>query len=95
MKKSYVIIWVSVTGLRTGAGKNPLTQEDAENLVMELNRDHPEFIHRAVNTETEEVDKALLRAKELVFPAVEGKVVPLPLPEFAAAQAAAEEAEAI
>jgi hypothetical protein len=95
MKKSFVIVWVSVTGLRTGVGKNLLTQEDAEGLVAELNQEHPEFIHRAVDTETEDVNQALLRAKELVFPATEGKVVPLPLPELAAAQAAAEEAEAI
>jgi hypothetical protein len=95
MKKNHVIVWVSITGLRTGVGKNRLTQEDAEDLVADLNREHPEFIHRVVDTETEDVGEALLKAKELVFPATEGKVVPLPLPELAAAQAAAEEAEAI
>lgn len=93
MKKSYVIIWVSVSGMRTGAGKNLLTQEEAESLAEELNQEHPEFIHRAVDTETEDVKEALLKAKELVLPVIEGKVIRLP--EIFAAEAAAQESEAI
>jgi hypothetical protein len=93
MKKSYLIIWVSVSGLRTGVSKNLLTQEEAENLAEELNLEHPDFIHRPVDTESEDVTQALLRAKELVFPVMEGKVIPLP--EIFAAEAAAQESEAI
>lgn len=58
MDKSYVIYWKSRINGRSGTGTTFFDREEAERLVMELNRDYPEIQHEAreaglLNGETE------------------------------------------
>ena len=86
MQDSYVIIWVTKSNHRSGIGKKRFTKEEAELLSAELNNDYPEFVHRALNTETEEATTALLALQESL---TSGNEAAVPLPGFASLESAA------
>lgn len=50
MQNTFVISWKSKTGASAGQGKRFFSQEEAQQLADELNRDYPEFTHEAFNT---------------------------------------------
>ena len=49
MEKTYVIAWKSNVGAITRQGTKRFTREEAEQLAAELNEEHPEIFHEAVN----------------------------------------------
>ena len=49
MEKTYVIAWKSKSGPSIGRGTKFFTREEAEDLAIELNEDHPNFIHEPLN----------------------------------------------
>lgn len=89
MQDTYVIIWVAKDKDRSGTGKRRLTKSEAEALAGELNKDHPTFLHRALDTASEDPASALLALRESQS-RVHSKLEPLP--EFGAVQAADVEA---
>ena len=52
MNKSYVIHWKSRTNGRIGTGTTRFNQDEANELVQELNHDFPEIEHLALNVES-------------------------------------------
>jgi hypothetical protein len=50
MEKTYVITWQSKLGPFTRRGTKFFTKDDAEQLVVELNEDHPDIHHEILNT---------------------------------------------
>ena len=89
MQDTYVIIWIARDKDSSGVGKKRLTKDDAEALAQELNSDHPAFLHRALDTQTEEPAAALLLLRQSLA-GVSSRLTPLP--EFGSVQAAAVEA---
>ena len=59
----------------------------AEELAGELNESHPEFVHVAVDTQSQEVAQSLIELKEKVF----GVAQPIDYSAFAATHAIGEE----
>lgn len=53
MNKRYVIQWKSKVNGRCGRGTKSFEQEEAENLVEELNREFPQIEHQAVEHQPE------------------------------------------
>jgi hypothetical protein len=53
MENTFVIAWKDKTGERRGRGRKLLSKDEAEELAKELNREYPNFIHEAVNTDSE------------------------------------------
>ena len=49
MEKTYIITWKRKSHAASGRSKGVFTREEAEQLAEELNRDHPDFIHEALN----------------------------------------------
>lgn len=49
MENTFVIAWRSKSEPRWGQGKKLLTRDEAAALAEELNREHPAFIHEALN----------------------------------------------
>jgi hypothetical protein len=52
MSNTYVIQWKSTVNGRTGKGTKLFSLEDAQALVAELNHEHPEIQHEALEAET-------------------------------------------
>jgi hypothetical protein len=85
MQDTYVIIWIARDKDRSGIGKRRLTKKQAEALAEELNLQHQVFLHRALDTATEDPAAALLALRESLS-RVSGKLAPLP--ELGSMQAA-------
>lgn len=59
MNNSYVIQWKSKVNGRAGRGTKRFEREEADRLVVELNREYPQIEHQAVpepSTEPEPVE---------------------------------------
>jgi hypothetical protein len=48
MKKFYVIRWKSNMNGRAGRGTKQFEKAEAEELVQELNHDHPQIVHEII-----------------------------------------------
>ncbi len=64
MSENYIIIWIAKGRNSFGIGKRYMTKEQAEGLTSELNNEHPDFLHRAVDTQTEPPETALRELRE-------------------------------
>ena len=53
MNKNYVIQWKSTVNGRAGRGTKTFDREEAERLVEELNREYPQIVHEAVETQAD------------------------------------------
>ncbi len=49
MEKTYVITWQSKLGAFTRRGTKLFTKEEAEQLAVELNEEHPDIHHEILN----------------------------------------------
>jgi hypothetical protein len=85
MENTFGIIWVAKGRDRWGLGTNRFSKEEAEALATELNEDHGAFLHRAIDTATED-QAAVLSAMKSSGSAEEAQSVSYP--NFVAAQAA-------
>jgi hypothetical protein len=54
MDKDYVIAWKSNSTARMGRGKNLMEQQEAELLAAQLNAEHPEFHHIAIQKDAQD-----------------------------------------
>ena len=89
MEKTYAILWISPETQRAGVGKGRFTQAEAEDLAAELNHKHSAFVHRVVDTASEDLSESLARAKAEVTAPELGNVIRFP--DLAAAEAATRE----
>ena len=55
MDKTFVIRWESKQGGRCGHGKKFFTREEAEALATELDAEHPDFHHEALQLEVDKI----------------------------------------
>ena len=58
MEKTYIISWKCRSHAALGRSKILFTQEEAEQLAKELNRDYPNFIHEPLNLHATQSDPA-------------------------------------
>ena len=63
------------------------SKEQADKLAAELNESHREFVHVAVDTESQEIAQSLIELKEKIF----GVAQPIDYSAFAATHAIGEE----
>ena len=54
MDKTFAIIWTTPQPGRSGVGTKRFSKEEAEALANHLNEAHGEFLHRAIDTATED-----------------------------------------
>jgi hypothetical protein len=88
MDKTFAIIWTAIRGAKWGLGTRRFSQGEAEALANQLNEEHGQFLHRPIDTASEDPSLVLaamrslesLRAAEIID-----------LPDSVAAQAAATE----
>jgi hypothetical protein len=80
MQSTYAIVWVARNKDRSGVSPKRFSKEQADKLAAELNESHPEFVHLAVDTESQEVAQSLIELKEKIF----GVAQPIDYSAFAA-----------
>jgi hypothetical protein len=83
MDKTYAIIWTATQRGRWGLGTKRYSKEEAEALANQLNEEHRQFLHRAIDMASEDpaVVLAAMKAAE--------KAAIVNYPELVAAEAAA------
>ena len=54
MDKTYAITWWAPNRGRSGIGAKRFSKEEAEALAAQLNDEHEDLLHRAINTECED-----------------------------------------
>jgi len=54
MDKTFAIIWTTPQPGSSGLGTRRFSKEEAEALANQLNEEHGEFLHRAIDTATED-----------------------------------------
>ena len=88
MDKTYAIIWTATERDRSGIGTGRFSKDEAETLASQLNEEHGEFLHRAIDMATEDpaVVLAAMRSTD-VDAAREAQIVNFP--DMVAAEAAA------
>ena len=85
MDKTYAIIWWAPNRGRSGIGAKRFSKEEAEALAVQLNEEHEDLLHRAIDTACE--DPAVVLA-EMRIADKSAQVQIASYPDVAAAQAA-------
>ena len=88
MDKTYAIVWTATQRDRSGIGTRRFSKDEAEALASQLNEEHREFLHRAIDMGTEDPAVVLAAMRSaLAEPPREAEIVNLP--DLVAAEAAA------
>ncbi len=88
MDKTHAIIWVALNRGRSGVGTKRFSKGEAEALAAQLNEEHEDVFHRAINTECE--NPAVVLA-EMKASAKAAQIQIVSYPDVVAAQAAGAE----
>jgi len=88
MDKTHAIIWVALSRGSSGIGTKRFSKEEAETLAAQLNEEHEDLLHRAINTECEN-PAAVLGEMKASDKGAQVKIVSYP--DVVAAQAAGAE----
>ena len=88
MDKTHAIIWVALNRGSSGIGTKRFSKEEAESLAAQLNEEHEDLLHRAIDTESQ--DPAVVLA-EMKAADKGGQVQIVSYPDVVAAQAAGAE----
>jgi hypothetical protein len=54
MNNSFAILWTATQPGRSGLGTRRFSKNEAEELAKQLNEEHPEFLHRAIDLTCED-----------------------------------------
>jgi hypothetical protein len=88
MDKTYAIIWTATQGAKWGLGTRRFSQEEAEALANQLNGEHGQFLHRPIDTASEDPSLVLATMRSVEAPRA-AQIADFP--DSVAAQAAATE----
>src|SRR5438093_996674 len=88
MDKTYAIIWTATQrGGRSGLGTKRWSKDEAETLANELNEEHGQFLHRAIDLASEDPAVVLAAMRPASADAPREAQIANP-PDFVAAEAA-------
>ncbi|HMJ67227.1 MAG TPA: hypothetical protein VK615_17915 [Candidatus Binatia bacterium] len=88
MDKTYAIIWAATQLDRSGIGTRRFSKDEAEALANQLNEEHGEFLHRAIDMASEDPAVVLVAMRSTDADAAPAAQI-VNFPDLVAAEAAA------
>jgi hypothetical protein len=77
MDKTFAIIWTAIRGAKWGVGTRRFSQGEAEALANQLNEGHGQFLHRPIDTASEDPSLVLAAMRSLESPRA-AEIIDLP-----------------